>query len=130
VTIEAAIVAQRSGIDRFDLPFGGVKLIPMPPAVEKLLGPNVQAITIVHTIMFNPKVFERVVAGAEPELLAHELIHVAQWEDRGIVPFTWAYGRDYLRLRLLGANHDAAYRSIGFEYQAYAGAREISDALS
>lgn len=128
--IEAAIAAQRSGIDDFDLPLDGVSVVVMPRIVQRILGPHVQAITIANTIVINPDVFERVVAGSEPELLAHELIHVAQWEDHGILSFSVAYLRDYLRMRLLGATHDAAYRSIGFEYQAYTGARDISRSLS
>lgn len=130
MSIDAFIVAQRSGIDGFDLPFQGVRLIPIPPVVAVFLGRHVQAITIVRTIMVNPKIFDRVVEGSEPELVAHELIHVAQWEDSGILAFAWDYARDYLRLRLLGATHDAAYRSIGFEYQAYVGADEIKRSLS
>ena len=102
----------------------------MPRIVERILGSNVQAITIVRTIAFNRQLFEQVVAGAKPELLARELIRVAQWADHGIVGFTWDYLGDYLRLRLLGASHDAAYRSIGFEYQAYTGAHEISESVA
>jgi hypothetical protein len=128
--MDAKTAAKRCGIDRFDLPLDGVTLIPMPRIAERILGSNVQAITIVRTIAFNRQLFEQVVAGTKPELLAHELIHVAQWADHGIVGFTWDYVRDYLRLRLLGATHGAAYRSIGFEYQAYTGAHEIRQSLA
>jgi hypothetical protein len=130
VSIDAKTVAQRCGIDGFDLPLDGVTLVAMPRIIERILGSNVQAITIVRTIAFNRQLFEQVVAGSKPELLAHELIHVAQWADHGIVGFTWDYLRDYLRIRSLGATHHAAYRSIGFEYQAYTGAHEISRSLS
>lgn len=130
MSIDAGVVAQRCGIDGYGLSLDGVDLVAMPPIVVRILGSNVQAITITHTILFNPTIFKRVVAGSEPELLAHELIHVAQWSNHGVPAFIWAYARDYLRLRLLGATHDAAYRSIGFEYQAYAGARQISTSLS
>jgi len=130
VSIDAGIVARRNGIDGFDLPLDGVELVVMPVIVEKILGPRIQAITIVHTIAINPDAFERVIAGSEPELLAHELIHVAQWDDHGVTAFVWAYLCDYLRFRLLGATHHAAYRSIGFEYQAYTGAREILESLT
>ena len=130
MSIDAETVAQRCGIDGFDLPLEGVTLVAMPRIIERILGSNVQAITIVRTIAFNRQLFEQVVAGAKPELLAHELIHVAQWADHGIVGFTWDYLGDYLRLRLLGATHDAAYRSIGFEYQAYTGAHEISESVA
>jgi hypothetical protein len=130
VSIDAETVAQRSGIDGFDLPLDGVTLVPIPHVAQRILGSNVQAITIVRTIAFNRQLFEQVVAGSKPELLAHELIHVAQWADHGIMGFTWDYLRDYLHLRLLGATHDAAYRSIGFEYQAYTGADEINRSLT
>lgn len=130
MTIDACSVAERCGIDRFDLPLDGVELVPMPPIVAKILGQHVQAITFVRRVVINPGLFDSVITGNEPELLAHELIHVAQWEDHGIVAFTWAYVRDYLRLRLLGASHDAAYRSIGFEYQAFTGARTIRESLA
>ena len=83
MSIDAETVAQRCGIDGFDLPLEGVTLVPMPRIVERILGSNVQAITIVRTIAFNRQLFEQVVAGAKPELLAHELIHVAQWADHG-----------------------------------------------
>jgi len=130
VIVLAAIAAHRSGIERFDLPLDGVKLVPMPPIVEKALGPRVQAIAILRTVMVNSTLFDRVIAGDEPELLAHELIHVAQWEDDGVGTFLWRYLQDYTRLRLLGASHDAAHRGIGYEYQAYTGSRRIMDALS
>lgn len=129
MSIDAFTAARRSGIDSFDLPLDGVRIVPMPRIVAKLLGPHVQAITFVRTIMVNPTIFERVADGSEAELLAHELIHVAQWEDSGILAFTRNYVGDYVRLRLLGATHDAAYRSIGFEYQAYEGARDITRML-
>jgi hypothetical protein len=130
VSIDAQTVAERSGIDGFDLPLEGVSLVPIPRIAQRILGSNVQAITIVRRIAFNRQLFEQVVAGTEPELLAHELIHVAQWADHGIMGFTWDYVRDYLRLRFLGATHDAAYRSIRFEYQAYTGAQEINESLA
>jgi uncharacterized protein DUF4157 len=130
VSVPAAIAAQRCGIERFDLPLDGITLVPMPSIVEKALGPRVHAITLMRTIMVHPALFDRVVAGDEPELLAHELIHVAQWEDDGVCAFLWHYLKDYARLRLLGANHDAAYRGIGYEYQAYAASRRIRETIS
>jgi len=130
VSIPASVAVQRSGLDGFDLPLDKVTIVPMPALVETILGQHVQAITLTHTIVVNPGVFERVVEGAEPELLAHELIHVAQWEDHGIMGFAWSYARDYLRLRVLGATHDAAYRSVGFEYQAYTRAAEIRRSMA
>lgn len=130
MSTDAGVVAQLCGIDGFGLPLDGVNLVAMPPIVERILGSHVQAITITHTILFNSTVFGRVVEGSEPELLAHELIHVDQWSKYGVAGFVWIYTRDYLRVRLLGGTHRAAYRSIGFEYQAYTGAARISRSLS
>jgi hypothetical protein len=130
VSILASVAVQRSGLDGFDLPLEEVTIVPMPALVERVLGSHIQAITLLRTIIVKPEVFERVIEGSEPELLAHELIHVAQWEDHGMAGFAWAYARDYMRLRMLGATHDAAYRSIGFEYQAYTRAAEIHRSMA
>jgi hypothetical protein len=129
VSIDGRIVAQRCGIEDSGLPLDGVRVVSMPKGVARVLGRHVQAITIVRTIMVNTQIFDSVVSGSEPELVAHELTHVAQWENSGILSFLWIYTRDYLRLRLLGATHDAAYRSIGFEHEAYSRASEIVRAL-
>jgi hypothetical protein len=54
-----------------------------------------------------------------PALRRHELIHQEQIDRHGVARFYLIYFRDYLvnlwRLR----NHDAAYRSIPFEKEAY-----------
>ena len=54
-----------------------------------------------------------------PTMLRHERIHQEQMDRHGVVLFYFIYLRDYLvnlwRLR----NHDAAYRSIPFEREAY-----------
>jgi len=129
VKTNAAPIALRCGIDGFDLPVDKARLMPMPTIVEKTLGRRVQAITLGRTILINPSIYAKVVAGEEPELLAHELVHVAQWEHHGITGFIALYARDYLRLRALGASHDAAYRSIGFEYQACSAAHNIKRSI-
>lgn len=59
-----------------------------------------------------------------PTLLRHELIHQEQIDRHGVARFYFIYFRDYLtnlhRLR----NHDAAYRNIPFEREAYERERE------
>jgi hypothetical protein len=60
-------------------------------------------------------------AGAESEaLLRHELTHVRQMRDLGVIRFLWRYLREYLRNRLGGMSADAAYRNISFEEEAFA----------
>jgi hypothetical protein len=52
-------------------------------------------------------------------LLAHEMEHVRQYTEIGIPRFLRVYLADYLRARLAGAGHAAAYASIRFERAAF-----------
>jgi len=52
-------------------------------------------------------------------LVAHELVHVAQWGDRGVVGFLRRYLADYAKGRLQGSGHWDAYRAIPDEVEAY-----------
>jgi len=54
------------------------------------------------------------------DLLAHELVHVQQWRELHAVPFLARYLGEYLRARLSGARHWAAYSAISFEVEARA----------
>lgn len=51
-------------------------------------------------------------------LLAHELEHVRQWREQGVVGFLRAYLGGYLRWRVRGYPHQAAYRRIPAEVSA------------
>ena len=51
-------------------------------------------------------------------LLAHELEHVRQYRDEGLVGFLARYLRSYVALRLRGWDHKAAYRRIPAEITA------------
>jgi hypothetical protein len=55
-----------------------------------------------------------------PGLLAHELVHVRQYRELGYLRFSVlylvAYVRNLVRFRF---RHDAAYRAIPFEAEAY-----------
>jgi hypothetical protein len=54
-----------------------------------------------------------------PALLRHELIHQEQIDRHGIVRFYFIYFRDHLANLWRLRNHDAAYRNIPFEKEAY-----------
>lgn len=54
----------------------------------------------------------------DAHLLRHELVHVRQYRERGIVGFLVPYLWSYLRWRLRGHPHLAAYRRIPFEAEA------------
>jgi hypothetical protein len=58
------------------------------------------------------------------ELLAHELVHVRQYAEMGLVPFLVRYLRDYLRGLRRFKNHRQAYLAIPTETAAREEARE------
>jgi len=57
---------------------------------------------------------------ASDALLRHELAHVRQAGELGVARFLWRYVAEYLRNRRRGMPHDAAYRAISFEAEAFA----------
>jgi hypothetical protein len=59
-----------------------------------------------------------------PALLRHELIHQEQIDRYGIARFYLIYFRDYLANLWHLRDHDAAYRNIPFEMEAYERERE------
>lgn len=54
----------------------------------------------------------------DPGLVAHELVHVRQWRELGMVGFLRRYLSDYLRGRRRGLGHHDAYRQIALEVEA------------
>lgn len=59
-------------------------------------------------------------------LIAHELVHVEQWRDSGVVRFLAAYLTSYLGGRRRGEAHRAAYLAIPAEEEARRRTREWS----
>ena len=53
-------------------------------------------------------------------LLRHELEHVRQMGELGLIRFLCRYLGEYVRNRLSGMSSDAAYRNISFEREAFA----------
>jgi hypothetical protein len=74
---------------------------------------NVVAITIGRRIWVRSASFEEA-------LLRHELTHVRQMSDLGVLRFVCRYLYEYARNRLSGMRRDAAYRNISFEREAFA----------
>lgn len=54
----------------------------------------------------------------ERELLAHELVHVRQYHEYGLVGFLWRYLVDYLKGVRTHRRHRKAYLEIPFEEEA------------
>jgi hypothetical protein len=57
---------------------------------------------------------------ASESLIRHELVHVRQAGQLGVMRFVWRYVAEYVRNRRRGMSHDAAYRAISFEAEAFA----------
>ena len=74
--------------------------------------PQAEAITLGRTI------FVREHASDHQGLMAHELVHVRQYKELGAVRFLARYLGSYLRFRLNGYGHMAAYRRIPLEVEA------------
>jgi hypothetical protein len=119
VSTPAAGVVKRAEIDVGDLDISDVMLHEMPWWMARVLGSGVGAVTLSDSIFVAPDVYEAVVDGERPTLLLHELVHVSQWRREGRLGFLTRYTTDYLRNRLIGLNHEVAYRAIGHEAAAY-----------
>jgi hypothetical protein len=63
-------------------------------------------------------IFVRADSVDDDHLLRHELEHVRQWREHGVLGFLVRYVRPYLRWRRRGYSHWAAYRRIPFEIEA------------
>ena len=74
--------------------------------------PGASAITLGRLI-----IVRRSAAGNE-RLLRHELVHVRQWRQLGVVGFLRQYLGAYLRERWRGHGHWDAYRRIPLEVEA------------
>lgn len=74
--------------------------------------PQAAAITLGRTIVVRRE------SASNSQLLAHELVHVRQFRERGIVRFLVAYVGAYVANRFRGHGHLAAYRRIPLEVEA------------
>jgi hypothetical protein len=67
---------------------------------------------------FGPLILMRERGVGDERLLRHELEHVRQWREQGVMGFLRLYLGAYLRWRLSGYPHWGAYRRIPFEIEA------------
>jgi hypothetical protein len=63
----------------------------------------------------------------DDRLLAHELVHVEQWQQQGRARFLARYVGGYLRALVRERRHRAAYLAIPFEAEARARAKTWHD---
>ena len=78
---------------------------------------NVAAITLGRRVYVSPRIAEASLERFE-RLLRHELAHVRQVRDLGLMRFLYRYMRDYIRLRRSGLTSHLAYMAIPFEIEA------------
>jgi hypothetical protein len=116
--IPAPEIIRRSDL-HLDRAYRDVAFRTMPPLMVAILRDRAAGLTIWKTVFIHPDEWQRVELGFNPGLVAHELHHVDQWTSD-----TWRflsrYVVQYLRFRLVGADHDAAYRAISYEMDARA----------
>jgi len=80
--------------------------------VGGLVPPGANAITLGRLISVRRS------AAGDARLMRHELVHVRQWRRLGVSGFLRRYIGSYLRQRLRGYGHWAAYRRIPLEIEA------------
>jgi hypothetical protein len=87
------------------------------PLMMRIWGPGIQALTVRSWIFVDPRVLngDRAKLGI---LIIHELVHVRQWSDLGLLGFLRRYLGDYLRGRRAGMTHRDSYLAIDLEVEA------------
>ncbi len=99
-----------------------VRVRSAPRIMRRLWARDISAMTLGNTIFLDPAVL----AAAQHRsslLLVHELVHVRQWGELGVIRFLWRYLTGYLGGRWKGLGHHAAYLAIPLEVEARVTAR-------
>ena len=81
-----------------------------------ILPPGASGMTVGRFILLRSDLNQR----GTRQLIAHELVHVRQFEEQGFARFLWTYLRDYLRQLRVHRRHRAAYLAIPAEVEARA----------
>jgi hypothetical protein len=106
-------VASRCGVADLD----AVTIRRAPKWMVRAWRGDVAAMTLPFGIFIRPDCL-----GGDRNILArtvqHELVHVRQWKQFGVIGFLWRYLRDYWKGRRRGLTHAEAYLRIGFEEEA------------
>jgi hypothetical protein len=93
-----------------------------PVWLRPFLQRNVIGITLGRRVFLSQQLLER----SDEELqriVRHELAHVRQVHQLGLLRFLWRYVREYLSLRRKGLSSSKAYAAISFEVEAVAAER-------
>lgn len=87
------------------------------PLMMRFWGSGIQAMTVRRWIFVDPGLLNGDRAKLSL-LIIHELVHVRQWSDLGVLGFLRSYLGSYLRGRRKGLNHRDSYRAIDLEVEA------------
>ncbi len=94
-----------------------VEVSPAPGWMRRIWGRGIRAMTLGSRIFVDPSILAPLERSGEV-LLVHELIHVRQWREHGVLGFLYRYLADYLKGRFSGKGHRQAYLDIGLEVEA------------
>jgi hypothetical protein len=124
--VNAALLLAASGISPAHVSsvLGGldldqVDIRPAPGWLTRLWGSTIAAMALRTKIYINADRLDADPSNLGP-LIVHELVHVHQWAQLGVVRFLWRYLGGYLKGRLTGLSHQDAYRAIPIEVEARA----------
>lgn len=120
--IPASVAVERAGLEINISGLDSVAFEVMPAWMQAVVGSRIGGVTIGTRVFLTREVFESVVLGQRPDIVAHELVHVHQWSE-GAAKFVLRYLAEYLRLRIFGLPHHAAYLGISYEVVAYGAGR-------
>jgi hypothetical protein len=94
-----------------------VDIRPAPVWLTRLWGTTISAMTLGTRVYIQSASLDR-----DPSdlglLIVHELAHVHQWAQLGVLRFLWRYLGGYIRGRFSGLSHHEAYRAIPIEIEA------------
>src|SRR5262249_6631729 len=91
--------------------------IGFPWWMRPFLWRDVAALTIGRRVWISPRARD-----LQP-LVRHEMVHVRQMSEQGVLPFLWRYAVHYLKNRRRGMRHHDAYLAIPYEVEAFAAER-------
>ena len=105
------------------MPRDGMLLFRGPAARLAARVCRASALTLGSAVLFSSSGWREVDRRSDEGLvlLAHELVHVRQYRERGFLRFLWEYGSEYLAGRFKGRSHLQAYRGLSFEQEARRG---------
>ncbi|GMQ85033.1 MAG: hypothetical protein BMS9Abin07_0598 [Acidimicrobiia bacterium] len=107
-----------NGVETTEPAYDTVSVAAAPRWLTRVWGSNTAAMTVSRRIYVGDKTLQKIEDGNAGKLLKHESVHVDQWQRHGRIGFLTRYLGDYLRGRLAGLSHSAAYLAIPFEKEA------------